>query len=49
MADKRPIPPRWNGPEEKGSVMSKQSGRRSVNKADGDEIETSDRRNAIEL
>jgi len=51
MADKfasnAPTPRGWSGPSDKGSVMSKQVGRKSVNKAEGDDSE--DRRNAISL
>lgn len=37
----------WKGPSQKGSVMSKQVGRKSVNKATGKDSD--DRRNAIDL
>ena len=37
----------WKGPSQKGSVMSKQVGRKSVNKATGKDSD--DRSNAIDL
>jgi len=37
----------WKGPSQKGSVMSKQVGRKSVNKMTGKD--SGDRRNAIDL
>ena len=42
-----PTPANWSGPSDKGSVMSKQGGRKSVNKATGKDSD--DRRNAIDL
>lgn len=44
-----PTPPMWQGPSDKGSVMRKLDGRLSVNKAEGDDINQDQRRNALDL
>ncbi len=54
MADKftsndAPTPRGWKGPSEKGSVVRLLDGRLSANKAEGDDTEQNQRRNALDL
>jgi hypothetical protein len=44
-----PTPRGWKGPSEKGSVVRQLDGRLSANKADGDDENQDQRRNALDL